>query len=253
VRLLLIASLSTLSLSAQPAPSFEVASIKPHVQGSGYVPLACANGRLTSVGLPLVYIIDWAYDLNSDQSRQIAEHLPTWLSPTTAFDIEAKSETPVPESQCRLMLQDLLATRFKFAAHWESKEAKVYDLVIAKGGPKMQKASDTDQGRGFNITLNGKAMQTAPGGTAPKGRTMPDFAQFLTAFNRNQPVTDKTGLDGLYKIDLKFSIQPANSTELFADPDLETALQQQLGLKLEPRKGSVSLLIVDRIEPPTAN
>jgi uncharacterized protein (TIGR03435 family) len=118
----------------------------------------------------------------------------------------------------------------------------------------MQKAFDTDQGRGFNVMLNGRPLvNAAPGGAAPKGRTMQEFAQFLSSWNRLQPVADKTGLEGVYKIDLKFSMQPAGSTEVFEDPDLETALQQQLGLNLEKHKGSVNLLILDRLESPTPN
>ena len=107
--LVLIALSFGASMHAQaPPPAFEVASVKPHVQGSGFIPLSCSNGRLTSMGYPLVLVIQWAYDLNTDQYRQIEEHLPKWLSPTTAFDITAAAErsvieSPVAESQCRLI------------------------------------------------------------------------------------------------------------------------------------------------------
>jgi uncharacterized protein (TIGR03435 family) len=235
------------------APVFEVASVKPHVQGSGFIPLSCSNGRLSSMGFQLVNVIQWAYDLNTDQSRQVEEHFPKGMSPTTAFDIQATAGQPVPESQCRLMLQALLADRFKFAAHWESKEAQVSDLVVARGGPKLQKAADTGEGSEIKITLNGSPLPTGPRPGQPKGMTMQELATYLTKGMRLQPIFDKTGVEGRYKIDLKFSIQPAGSTEILEDPDLETALQQQLGLKLEKRKGSVNLLIVDRIERPDAN
>jgi uncharacterized protein (TIGR03435 family) len=204
------------------------------------------------MGFPLALVIQWAYDLNMDQSRQVEEHLPKWMSPTTAFDIQANAEKPVPESQCRLMMQALLADRFKFAAHWESKAAEVSDLVVARGGPKLQKAAETAEGPEVNITLNGRPL-TGPRTGQPKGMTMQELAGFLTSGMRLQPIVDKTGIEGRYKIDLKFSIQPAGSTEIFEDPDLETALQQQLGLKLEKRKGSVNLLILDRIERPDPN
>ena len=239
-------------LAQSVSPAFEVASVKPHVQGSGFTPLACANGRFTSRGFPLVLVIQWAYDLNTDQYRQVEEHLPKWMSPTTAFDIAGKAEPPVTESQCRLMLQALLADRFKFAAHWESKDAQVSDLVIARGGPKLQKAVETDQGPDVNITLNGRPL-TGPRTGQPKGMTLKELADFLTSGMRLQPIFDKTELEGRYKIDLKFSLQPAGGNEVYDDPDLETALQQQLGLKLEKRKGSVNLLMVDRIEPPSPN
>jgi uncharacterized protein (TIGR03435 family) len=174
------------------------------------------------------------------------------MSPTTAFDIEAKAEPPVTESQCRLMMQALLADRFEFAAHWESKEAQVSDLVVARGGPKLQKAVETDKGPEVNVTLNGKPL-TGPRAGQPKGMTMQELAAFLTSWGRLQPILDKTGLEGRYKIDLKFSLQPTGADQQFDDPDLETALQQQLGLKLERHRGSVKLLIVDRIEQPIPN
>jgi uncharacterized protein (TIGR03435 family) len=239
---------------AQPAPppQFEVASVKPHVQGSGFIPLSYSNGRLTSMGYPMVAVIQWAYDLNTDQYRQVEGHLPKWMSPTTAFDIQATAETTMPESQCRLMLQALLADRFKFAAHWESKEAEVSDLVVARGGPKLQPAAATAQGPEVRITLNGSPL-TGPRTGQPKGMTLKELADFLTAGMRLQPIVDKTGIEGRYKIDLKFSIQPTGSNEVLEDPDLETALQQQLGLRLEKRKGSVNLLILDRIERPDPN
>jgi len=236
----------------EAAPVFEVASVKPHVQGSGFIPLSCSNGRFISMGFPLVLVIQWAYDLNTDQYRQIEEHLPKWLSPTTAFDITAAAEQPVPESQCRLMLQTLLADRFKFAAHWESKEVQASDLVVARGGPKLQRPAEKAEGPEVNITLNGRPL-TGPRTGQPKGMTLKELADFITSGMRQQPIVDHTGLEGRYKIDLKFSIQPAGSTEVLDDPDLETALQQQLGLKLEKRKGSLNLLIVDRIEQPSPN
>lgn len=256
--LVLIALSFGASMHAQaPPPAFEVASVKPHVQGSGFIPLSCSNGRLTSMGYPLVLVIQWAYDLNTDQYRQIEEHLPKWLSPTTAFDITAAAErsvieSPVAESQCRLMLQTLLADRFKFAAHWESKEVQASDLVVARGGPKLQRPAEKAEGPEVNITLNGRPL-TGPRTGQPKGMTLKELADFITSGMRQQPIVDHTGLEGRYKIDLKFSIQPAGSTEVLDDPDLETALQQQLGLKLEKRKGSLNLLIVDRIEQPSPN
>ena len=153
------------------------------------------------------------------------------------------------------MTQTLLADRFKFAAHWESREVQVSDLVVARGGPKLEKAADTDAGRGVNISLNGRPFLSAPGATKEaKGMTMQQFANFLTSGRRLEPIVDKTGLEGMYKINLKFSIQPVGGNQVLEDPDLETALQQQLGLKLEKnRKGSMNLLILDHIEPPSEN
>jgi uncharacterized protein (TIGR03435 family) len=178
-----------------------------------------------------------------------------------AYDIQAKAERPLAESQCKGAMQALLADRFKLAVHWEPKEAQVSDLVIARGGPKMRKWLDTDTGRGFTITLNGRQAGGVPGASVPTGMTMQEFAEALTNLaaigvrggSRQQPVIDKTGLEGRYKIALKFSIQPPGGDQDFEDPDLETALQQQLGLKLETHKGIVKTFLVDHIERPSAN
>jgi uncharacterized protein (TIGR03435 family) len=180
---------------------------------------------------------------------------------TLAYDIQAKAERPLAESQCKGAMQALLADRFKLAVHWESKEAQVSDLVIARGGPKMQKWLDTDTGRGFTITLNGRQAGGVPGASVPTGMTMQEFAEALTNLSaigvrggsRQQPVIDKTGLEGRYKIDLKFSAEPPGGDQVFEDPDLETALQQQLGLKLETHKGIVETFLLDHIERPSAN
>lgn len=255
-------------LRAQSAETggFDVASVKRHVSGSGYEPLSCSNGRFVSIGFPITGIIMWAYDLTQGQMIEMQARLPKWMFPeggtvaTLAYDIQAKSERRLTESQCKAMMQALLADRFKLAVHWESKEGEVTDLVVDRGGPKMQKWSDTEAGGGFTVILNGKQM-TSGGSTVPAGQTMRELAEFLTGMggigvrgaSRNQPVIDKTGLEGRYKIVLKFSGQRPGGNPAFEDPDLETALRQQLGLKLETHKGIVKTLVVDHIEQPSAN
>jgi uncharacterized protein (TIGR03435 family) len=253
-----LAAIGILHAQSTEAAEFDVASVKLHVSGSGFEDRSCSNGRFVSRGMPLAAIIAWAYDLNQDQARDMHQRLPNWMfpeggnAPTLAYDIEAKSERPLTESQCKAAMQVLLADRFKLAVHWESKPAEVSDLVVARGGPKMQKWSDTDAGSGFTITLNGRQLVSASGGPAP-GETMQELTLFLNFIRQHQPVIDKTGLEGKYKIALKFSNRPPGTDQVFEDPDLETALQQQLGLKLETHKGTVKTLLVDHIERPTAN
>ncbi|HEY4362499.1 MAG TPA: TIGR03435 family protein [Bryobacteraceae bacterium] len=236
------------------AQTFEVASVKPHVRDAGYTPLSCTNGRFVTTALRLSYIIDWAYNLNADQSRDMEEKLPPWTQQADGvYDIEAKSSTPVSDSQCRQFVQTLLTGRFHFAAHWETREAQIDELVLAKGGPKMPKALPTDEGRDFSFTLNGREMQSLAPPGQPKGRTMAELAEFLASLQRHEPIVDKTGLEGKYKIVLKISFPVPNSTEVYDDPDLETALQQQLGLKLERHKGTIQILIPDHLDRPTPN
>ncbi len=256
-------AVGTLHAQSNETAEFNVASIRLHVNGSGYEPLSCSNGRFVSIGSPLFLLIAWAYDLNQGQMIEMQQRLPKkgGGTATLAYDIQAKAERPLAESQCKGAMQALLADRFKLAVHWESKEAQVSELVIARGGPKMQKWLDTDTGRGFTITLNGRQAGGVPGASVPTGMTMQEFAEALTNLaaigvgggSKQQPVIDKTGLEGKYKIALKFSDHPPGGDQVFEDPDLETALQQQLGLRLEAHKGIVKTLLVDHIEPPSAN
>jgi uncharacterized protein (TIGR03435 family) len=259
--ILTLAAVAAGILHAQSSETekFDVTSVRRHVFGSGLEGPSCSNGRFISIGVPLVIIIRRAYDLDQDQFRDIQQRLPNWMFPeggnasTVAYDIQATSERRLTESQCKAAVQALLADRFKLAVHWESKEGEVNDLVVARGGPKMKKASEEDKERGFAVSINGRPVISAAGASVPSGETMQTLAEFLSFIRPHQPVVDKTGLEGRYKIALKFSIQPPGSDQVFEDPDLETAVQQQLGLKLETHKGMVKTLLVDHIEPPSAN
>ena len=154
------------------------------------------------------------------------------------------------------MVQKVLADRFKMAVHWEPRETPVYHLVVAKNGLKMQKASESDEGTGIKITFNGRLMGTAlaaPDARPTKGRTMPELAFTLSAFTSGQPVIDETGIEGAYKVTLAFSYALPGGQPLSDDPDVYTAVQQQLGLKLEPAKEQVQMLVVDHMEKPDAN
>jgi uncharacterized protein (TIGR03435 family) len=232
-------------------PAFEVASAKPHPAASGIFPLSCVNGRLISVGTPMYSLIFWAYDLRYPQSAELEEQLPAWTKRADGvYDIEAKSEGAVSEVQCRLMLQTLLAERFKFAAHRETKEGSVYDLLVAPGGHKLQLMADSDTALGFKVTINGRGVRIPPGAPVLKGVTTGDLAKFLAGFTPDRLlVIDRTGLEGQFKIDLSFSSDPLE----FPDPDLGTALLKQLGLKLERRKGLVEHFVLDHIERPDSN
>ena len=169
--------------------------------------------------------------------------------PEAFFDIEAKSDTPVPEAQCWAMFRSLLVERFKLAMHWETKEGSVYDLVIAPGGHKMQKVTEADTERGLWFTINGrpKIPPQAPVSDL-LGITMAELAGYISLSTQDRlGVVDKTGLEGLYKVNLAFSTNPLE----YSDPDLQTALEKQLGLKLENRKGPVKHFVLDHIQRPS--
>jgi uncharacterized protein (TIGR03435 family) len=261
-----------ISVAGQPAtPAFEVASIRVHAPNTGVHSPGCSNNRFTSIAFPLPIVIAWAYDLKGDASREFFKHNPPVIG-KNYYDIQAEAADPVTESQCRLMVQALLADRFKLAVHWESREAEIFDLVVAPGGPRMQTARETDEGTDLNVVVDGRPLRRPPGPEPdPKGWTMQELAEFLTGRRAFQPIVDKTGLEGRYKIDLRYSTglpsapagplaarlgldappPPAGDAPL--DPELEKALPQQLGLRLEKHKGSVRIMVLDHIEPPTAN
>ena len=178
-------------------------------------------------------LIKQAYDLRFPQSAEMDQQLPDWADsnrPEAFFDIEAKSDTPVSEAQCWAMFRSLLEERFKLAMHWETKEGSVYDLVIAPGGHKMQKVTEADTERGLWFTINGHSGNSPQAPTSDLlGSTMAHLAGYISLSTPDRlGVIDKTGLEGLYKVNLAYSTDPLQ----YSDPDLQTALQKQLGLKL---------------------
>jgi len=153
------------------------------------------------------------------------------------------------------MVQQLLADRFKLAVHRETKELPAYALVVAKSGPKLTATKDTGGGKG---TSSGDGHLTAT------GLTMARLAQTLTQIlsrELGRVVIDKTGIVGEYDLSLTWtpddrSAAAANTSKDTPDlpgPSIFTALQEQLGLKLESTKAPVETLVIDHIEEPSAN
>jgi len=260
--LLAACSLAAALASAQP-PSFEVASVKPHKYVPGerrVVEFGCApNGRFVSLGQGLRTSLLWTFDIRN--KPHLLAGLPSWVDTTDAlFDIEAKAATNVSEQQCREMYQTLLADRFHLVYHREQREIPVYALVVAKSGPKMPQASDSDPSpeSGVKLTVNGSRVGAAPGASAqdtkpPKGWTMETLATFIN-LGQDKPILDRTALAGLYKITLSYGVSFAPGVPTGTDdPELSTALQEQLGLKLEERKEPFSVIVIDHLERPDAN
>ncbi len=233
-----------------PAPAFEVASVRPYAYGvRGRAEVSCMSGHFQSFGFSMDETIQFAYDLKSYQRPK----LPAWTEGRDGYyDIEARAATAVSEAECKLMVRTLLAERFKMTARWETKLTSVYELVVAKSGPKMPKVAAADRARGVFITLNGNQMQSLAA-EPPRGLTMQELAERLTAFGAQRPVLDKTGLEGLYRITLSFGITPRGATAPSEYPDLFTAVQEQLGLKMQDAKDPLDALIVDHMGKPDAN
>jgi uncharacterized protein (TIGR03435 family) len=241
------------------APKFEVASIKPHASGSGIHLLNCSGDRFFVAGISFGNVLEWTYDLQTlAVISNFFERVPASIR-QKAYDIQAKADRPfASESQCRLMVQALLADRFKLAFHYEERDAELFDLVVARGGSKLRKALPTDAGSDVNIVVDGRPAITWVPIADPderartKGMTMEELALRLPT-TALAPVADKTGLEGRYKIDLRYSTSlPADNRDTPEDPPVEAALAK-LGLRLEKHKGSVKVPVLDHIEPPDAN
>ncbi len=200
----------------------------------------CMGDRFTS-SMPLEYLIRWAYNL----SQPHIQNLPDWANDNiNRYSIEAKALAAIDESTCKLMVQSMLATRFKMTAHREAKEMRAYALVQSKKGAKMREAT-----RPTDIASINDAKFWSASNSAPAGVSMARLASALSGRPEiGAPVVDRTGLLGTYVFDLKYS-----STEGDNLPTIWTALEEQLGLKLESIKTSVEVLVIDHIEKPVGN
>ena len=233
-----LAALIALAAFGQ-TPEFEVVSIKPSPRGaSGSVAIGkSANpGTIAFTGITPKDLIARAYALTP---YQIAG--PASLD-EDRYDVLAKASAPASDSDQRAMLQSMLAARFHLAAHTETREVPAYDLVAVKSGPKIQAAPPTDAGA--RVYPNRSGIRAT-------GVTMQRFAELLSA-RLDRPVLDKTGLSGVFDIDVTWT-PTAASPDAEPGPSVFTALQEQLGLRLQAGKSPIKVLVVDRIERPTAN
>ncbi|HWE51975.1 MAG TPA: TIGR03435 family protein [Bryobacteraceae bacterium] len=247
LRAFLSASLAVLvagSIYAQAANEFDVATIKPAApsnDGRSHTRFSTdtGTGNLFYLNVNLKESIGKAYKV---QTYQISG--PDWLE-TARFDIVAKFPPGTSSGQILLMLQDLLADRFKLTLHRETKELPVYTLTLAKGGSKM-KPAETSSGITSNFSRTTRHIAAAV--------SMESLADFLMS-EAGRPVLNKTGLTDPYRISLDWAADTAPAgNDGSALPSLFTALQEQLGLKLAPARSPVEVLVVDRIErTPTEN
>jgi uncharacterized protein (TIGR03435 family) len=221
-------------------PRFEVTSVKPTAperQNTLRTDYCQKGGRFAVAGTPVIWSIAYAYRL---KDFLIAE-APDWLKRfDSAYDIEGRPAGSVSEMQCRLMVQSLFADRFKMKSHQEVRESQVYLLTIAKGGPKFRQGGEVRLNGGIQINSDGRP-------TWPDGLTMVALASLLANYTE-RPVVDRTGLQGTYGITLDFSLRDGDDRV-----SIFTAVQEQLGLRLEASRALVEMLVIDRIERPDAN
>jgi uncharacterized protein (TIGR03435 family) len=254
--------------AAVPAPSFEVASIKPNKTDDLRVMLRITPNGLTAMGVSAKFLIEFAYDIKDFQ----VSGGPGWID-SEKYDIDAKMDEANIEAikkmtrdqateRRRLMLQSLLAERFKLKVTHSSKELPIYALVVAKNGPKLTKSADSLPGATPRAQLG-----FTPGELT--GMSVP-ISLLVNQLTRevSRQVLDKTGLQGNYNFTLRFTserrLAPPGGTggpggpgdapaPDSSGPSVFTALQEQLGLKLESQKGPVEILIIDSIEKPSEN
>ena len=235
-------AIAVMLLAQQPKLEFEVATIKPQD------PVASQNGNARSAGgsatewragnLPLRDLIRSAYNVNANQ---IAGTQP-WMD-NTGWDVVAKSPAGSTPEQFRQRLQTLLADRFQLVVHHETLTLPVYNLTVAKSGPKLEES-----------TKDISRMSAGPRMINYSAGTMDQLVSQLTS-SLGKQVIDKTGLTGHYHIDLKFTPVGPTPGALDTDngPSIFTALQEQAGLKLDSTKSPVEVLVVDKAEKPSAN
>lgn len=238
--------------AAPGMPAFEVVSVKPDTfvpsMGHGRVlEVSCSNGRFVSRNASVWYLIKWAWNIAGDNDRLVG--YPDWTTPRgDLYLIEAKAAGPVSEETCRLMVRALLADRFQLRAHEEKRVIDALDLVVAKSGPRIKRVTDPDapvNGPGF--VINGQAIQMLD--PKLKGWTMDQLAYALSVAQLGRKVFNRTGLEGIYRIELRFG-RLGDSGE---DPDVAAALRIQLGLELRRAAEPLDVVVVDHVDRPTKN
>ena len=255
-----IVLLASASLAFGQKKEFEVASVKPHKDADdGRVGIQITpGGRWRATNVPLNELLQMAFELKPGQMSGA----PKWIN-SERYDIDAKLDAslgPNPKAgDMQPYLQSLLENRFQLKFHREAKDMPVYALVVAKGGPKMKESDPAERGPSIRV---GQGQMTM---------TKVDMDQFVRALSRQvgRPILNQTELTGQYTIELTFAPEgggggpgdrggEAPPGERRAAPGADgptvfTAVQEQLGLKLESKKAPVQMFVIDKIEKPEEN
>lgn len=285
---LLLKPLTAQSAAAPEPLTFDVASVKlnksndrpsanfPLGPGDIYAP---NGGFFSARNYPLITYIAFAYKIMASQMEFLRPQFPDWVT-NDRYDIQARAEGNASKDQMRLMMQSLLAERFKLAIHNETRQVPVFALVLIKPektGPQLRKhAGDVPCTTriepqtepipgGFPAICGGIARMppTNPGGIRAGARNVPIgiLADALTAFGRlGRPVLDQTGLSGTFDFVLEWTpqydglLEPGVVASSDASgPAFHEALKQQLGLKLQSQKAPMDAFVLDHLERPSDN
>jgi uncharacterized protein (TIGR03435 family) len=260
-------TIAPLTAHAEGALAFEVASVKPAAPqppGRFQISMNADPGRINYTFVSLKNLIERAYSVKSYQVTG-----PDWME-SERFDVTAKLPDGAKQSDVPQMLQALLAERFKLTIHREQKSMPVYAIVVGKSGVKMPKVEgDTVAAPGAGAIR----MQMGMKGRQLSGKVTTDNLAGMLSRMLDRPVIDATELKDTYDMNLEWTpdereggmrmlggIPPGDhppaseGSESSSAPSLFAAVQEQLGLKLEPRKGQVDVMVVDSVEKaPTQN
>jgi uncharacterized protein (TIGR03435 family) len=216
---------------------FEVASVKPGDPMSMGSSVGGRDGRYTMRNNTLKNILLNAFSVRLEQ----IDGGPKWLE-SARFDIDAKLPVGASRQLVPEMLRNLLADRFQLVVHRETRMFSIYALVIAKGGPRIQKAAPDEPRRGEAGASDRKIYG--------RGVGIGTLAGMLSG-TAGGPVFDRTGLEGEYDFSLEFA--PGNAGDDETLPSVFAAVQQTLGLRLEATKGPMEVIVIDRAEKPSEN
>jgi len=259
---------------SEALPAWDVVSIKPNQSNAMMIRVNMKPDGISMTGMPMHMILREAFGVTND--RLLGE--PDWVN-SERYDVEAKV---APEDAPKLkdltpqerweMLRAALEERCALKFHHETRELTVYALVVAKGGPKLQPAKPEDKtgepgpGRGLGARSAGMSIGDKGMTMTGHGSSMAFIARTLS-LQMGSTVVDKTGLTGIYDYTLQFAPDENMRGEMPSavglpgpddaagsqGPSIFTAVQEQLGLKLEARKEPVDVVVIDHMEKPTEN
>jgi uncharacterized protein (TIGR03435 family) len=233
------------------APAYDVMTIKANKTASGGVDIDTDDDRFSATNVSLKQLLENAYDIRQDLISGISGPLDS-----ARFDIEAKISDPDPAAikkmtreQERQIILPLLTERFQLKTHIETKTLPVYELVLLPGGPKFKPSADQTKTGGGSMSIHGSRTRAD---LTAHDIPMTSLGKTL-AGQVHRTVIDKTGLKGNFDLTLQWSNDENPDSGAEQAPSIFTAVQEQLGLKLQPAKGPVETLVVDHAAMPSEN
>jgi uncharacterized protein (TIGR03435 family) len=241
-------------MAADANPKFDVVTVKPSDPNRPGKLFTIHGRHVMTINTSVNDLVTFGYSI---QTKQMA-NVPAWFDEKYDVDGVPDVEGQPNIQQMRILMRDVLVQRFGLKFHNEQRELSVYALSVAKGGPKLTVTTDKPSTPGnFMFRGLGKLMVT--------NATMRDFCNGMQEAVMDKPVVDQTGLTDRYDFNLNWTpdqsqfaamggnIPPPNSDDPNAPPSLFTALQEQLGLKMESTKANADVMVIDHVEKPSAN